>query len=183
MVVEITDFEGLLVIKPRIYGDSRGYFFESFNQRLFQELTGLETVFVQDNESMSTFGVIRGLHYQLPPSGQSKLVRVISGEVLDVAVDIRPGSATFGKYYAIVLSGYNKTQVFIPKGFAHGYSVLSNEAVFAYKCDAFYDKEDERGILINDPDLQIDWKIPLKKQVISAKDQEQHSFKDHIPYI
>lgn len=183
MIVEKTDFEGLLVMKPDVYGDSRGYFFESFNQRLFQDLTGLETEFVQDNESMSSFGVIRGLHYQLQPSGQSKLVRVISGEVLDVAVDIRPGSATYGKYFAITLSGYNKIQVFIPKGFAHGYSVLSDEAIFAYKCDAFYNKEYERGILINDPDLQIDWKIPANKQVISAKDKAQHSFRDHIPYI
>jgi dTDP-4-dehydrorhamnose 3,5-epimerase len=179
MIVEKTAFEGLLLIKPRVFGDTRGYFFESFNQQQFFEMSGLEISFIQDNESMSSFGVIRGLHYQLPPYGQSKLVRVISGEVLDVVVDIRPGSVSFGQCFSIVLNGANKMQLFIPRGFAHGYSVLSDQAIFAYKCDAYYNKENEAGILFNDPDLQIDWKIPRDKQIISEKDLMQRSFKSH----
>lgn len=183
MIIEETGFEGLLVFKPNVFGDHRGYFFESFNQQKFGQLTGHDITFVQDNESSSGYGVIRGLHYQLPPHGQSKLVRVISGEVLDVALDIRPGSATFGKYFSIILNGDNKLQLFIPKGFAHGYSVLSRQAVFAYKCDAFYHQEFETGILYNDTDLNIDWLIPADRQLISEKDKNQKSFLDHIPYL
>lgn len=183
MKVEKTAFEGLFVIKPSVFGDSRGYFFESFNHRAFNELTGLNIDFIQDNESMSGYGVIRGLHYQLPPYGQSKLVRVVAGIVLDVALDLRPDSETFGKHFSILLDEENKVQVLIPKGFAHGYSVLSETAVFAYKCDAYYKKSSETGILLNDNDLNIDWKIPEDKRNISEKDLQQRSFKDHIPYI
>lgn len=165
-----TDIEGLLIIKPRIFEDNRGYFFESFNKQTFED-NGLNYNFIQDNESKSSYGVIRGLHYQLAPYAQTKLVRVLKGKVLDVAVDLRKGSPTFGKWHAVELTEDNKTQFLVPKGFAHGFSVLSETAIFAYKCDNLYNKDSERGINFNDYALNIDWGIPNDKAIISAKDK------------
>ena len=159
MEVIETPIPGVLVLEPRIFGDSRGYFFESFSRREFVQKV-METEFVQDNESRSYFGVIRGLHFQKPPFAQSKLVRVVEGAVLDVAVDIRRGSPTFGRHVAVELSGENHRQVFIPRGFAHGFSVLSESVVFQYKCDNFYAPDSEGALAWNDPDLGIDWRIP-----------------------
>ena len=159
MEVIETPIPGVLVLEPRIFGDSRGYFFESFSRREFVQKV-METEFVQDNESRSSFGVIRGLHFQKPPFAQSKLVRVVEGAVLDVAVDIRRGSPTFGRHVAVELSGENHRQVFIPRGFAHGFSVLSESVVFQYKCDNFYAPDSEGALAWNDPDLGIDWRIP-----------------------
>lgn len=164
-----TDIEGVVIIEPRIFKDERGYFFESFNQKEFEEKV-CKTTFVQDNESKSCYGVIRGLHYQLPPYAQSKLVRVVKGAVLDVAVDIRKGSPTFGRHVAVELTENNHRQFFIPRGFAHGFSVLSEEVVFQYKCDNFYAPEYEGSILWNDPSLEIDWKITPEKAIVSEKD-------------
>ena len=164
-----TDIEGVVIIEPKVFGDSRGYFFESYSQRDFNSLVG-EVNFVQDNESKSCYGVIRGLHFQKPPFEQSKLVRVVKGKVLDVAVDIREGSPTFGKHVAVELSEDNHRQLFIPKGFAHGFSVLSEEAVFQYKCDNFYAPEYEGAIAWDDPALGIDWRIPSDKTILSEKD-------------
>lgn len=166
-----TDIEGVVIIEPKVFGDSRGYFFESYSQRDFNSLVG-EVNFVQDNESKSCYGVIRGLHFQKPPFEQSKLVRVVKGKVLDVAVDIREGSPTFGKHVAVELSEDNHRQLFIPKGFAHGFSVLSEEAVFQYKCDSFYAPEYEGAIAWDDPALGIDWRIPVDKVIISEKDKK-----------
>lgn len=164
-----TTLPGLLLFEPRVFEDARGYFFESFNSKVFQQ-EGIEINFVQDNQSSSQYGVIRGLHYQLSPKAQTKLVRVLSGSILDIAVDIRKGSPAFGKAYSIELSAENKRQLFIPRGFAHGFSVLSENAEVFYKCDEFYDKESEAGILYNDPALKIDWRIPAGKEIISEKD-------------
>ncbi len=166
-----TDIEGVVIIEPKVFGDSRGYFFESYSQRDFNSLVG-EVNFVQDNESKSCYGVIRGLHFQKPPFEQSKLVRVVKGKVLDVAVDIREGSPTFGKHVAVELSEENHRQLFIPRGFAHGFSVLSEEAVFQYKCDNFYAPEYEGAIAWDDPALGIDWRIPVDKVIISEKDKK-----------
>jgi dTDP-4-dehydrorhamnose 3,5-epimerase len=165
-----TPIKDLLVIQPQIFNDSRGFFFESFNQKKFNELTNTNTQFVQDNQAFSTYGVLRGLHYQLNPFSQAKLVSVLQGKVLDVAVDVRKGSITFGQYFSIELSDENKTQLFVPKGFAHGYVVLSETAHFFYKCDNFYNKENEGGIAFNDPSLKIDWQIDLSKAILSDKD-------------
>ena len=165
-----TDIEGVVIIEPRIFRDDRGYFFESFSQREFQEKV-CNTVFVQDNESKSSYGVLRGLHFQKPPHAQSKLVRVIKGAVLDVAVDIRRGSPTFGEHVAVELSGDNHRQLFIPRGFAHGFSVLTDEVVFQYKCDNFYAPQSEGALAWNDPDLAIDWRIPADKLLLSEKDR------------
>lgn len=165
-----TTIPGLLIIEPHVFKDARGYFLESFSQRGFNELVAPVT-FVQDNESKSSYGVIRGLHYQLPPYTQAKLVRCTQGRVLDVVVDIRKGSPTFGKHFAAVLSEENHLQLFIPKGFAHGFSVLSSTAVFQYKCDEFYHPEADAGILLSDPALAIDWLIPEEDRIISPKDQ------------
>lgn len=164
-----TDIAGLLVFEPKVFEDSRGYFFESYNENVFKE-QGIDIRWVQDNQSSSTYGVIRGLHYQLPPFAQSKLVRVLKGKILDVAVDIRKGSPTYGKSYCKVLSAKNKRQLFIPKGFAHGFSVLSEKAEVLYKCDGFYNKQSEAGIIYNDAELNIDWRIPAENAVISEKD-------------
>ena len=173
--------EGLIVIEPRVFEDARGYFFESFNANSFpEEITHLP--FVQDNESKSSYCTLRGLHYQLPPYAQSKLVRVISGEVLDVAVDIRVDSVTYGKWYSTILSGDNKRQMYIPRGFAHGYAVLSEEAIFAYKCDNFYSKAHEGGIRFDDPVLNIDWRIEKSEALLSDKDNLLPPFGAHIPY-
>lgn len=164
-----TGIEGLLILEPRIFKDARGYFFESFSQREFEEKVG-PVRFVQDNESMSTYGVMRGLHFQRPPYTQSKLVRCVSGRVLDVAVDIRLGSPTYGQHVAVELSAENHRQFFISKGFAHGFAVLSETAVFQYKCDEFYHPEADDGISILDGSLGIDWRIPTDKAILSEKD-------------
>jgi dTDP-4-dehydrorhamnose 3,5-epimerase len=165
-----TDLPGILIFEPTVFEDSRGYFYESYNEKVFQS-AGINLCFVQDNQSSSSYGVIRGLHYQLPPNAQSKLVRALYGTILDVAVDIRKGSPTYGKVFSIELSAQNKKQLFIPKGFAHGFSVLSEKAEVLYKCDAFYNKESDAGICYNDPDLDIDWGIPKDKSIISDKDK------------
>lgn len=166
-----TKLEGCYIIEPKIVTDSRGYFMESFNEMTFQNGIGKPVHFVQDNQSFSTKGVLRGLHYQTETQAQAKLVRVLSGEVLDVAVDIRPGSETFGEYISVVLSAENQKQFFIPRGFAHGFLVLSETATFFYKCDNFYNKESEGGIIYNDPAIAIDWQLDNEKLLISEKDQ------------
>lgn len=178
MKVIKTPLEGLFLIEPRIFGDSRGYFFESFNLAQFEKETGRSVDFVQDNESKSTYGVIRGLHFQKGEHAQAKLVRVVSGCVLDVAVDIREGSPTFGKAYTVELSGENHLMLFIPRGFAHGFSVLSENAVFQYKCDNYYAPQAEGAIAWDDPDLAIDWQIPAKKAVLSEKDRNHPRLKE-----
>lgn len=170
MEVIKTEIEGVVIIEPRIFKDERGYFYESFSQREFEEKV-CRTVFVQDNQSKSSYGVLRGLHFQKPPYCQSKLVRCIKGAVLDVAVDIRKGSPTFGKYVAVELTEDNHRQFFVPRGFAHGFAVLSKEAVFQYKCDNFYCKESEGSVAWNDPQLAIDWRIPADKVLLSDKDR------------
>lgn len=172
-----TDIPDLLVFEPTVFKDSRGYFMESYNEKTFSE-GGVPLRFIQDNQAGSTYGVIRGLHYQLDPHAQSKLVRVLAGAILDVAVDIRKGSPTFGKVFSIELSAENKKQLLVPKGFAHGYSVLSETAEVFYKCDYYYNKGAEGGILYNDPALAIDWRIPAEKQVISDKDRVHPLFAD-----
>ena len=164
-----TSIPGLLIIEPRVFRDERGYFFESFSQRDFEAQVG-EVHFVQDNESMSQRGVIRGLHFQRPPYTQTKLVRVVSGSVLDIAVDIRVGSPPDGQHVAVLLSGENQRQFFVPKGFAHGFAVLSDIAVFQYKCDEFYHPEADGGIQLADPALDIDWQIPTDEAIRSQKD-------------
>ena len=178
MKIEKTDIEGLVVIHPRVFEDARGYFFESFNKRNF-EAHNLPCNFVQDNEAFSSFGVLRGMHYQLPPAAQTKLVRVVRGKVLDVVVDIRENSKTYGKSYSIVLSAKNKKQLLIPKGFAHGYLTLSKRAVFCYKCDSYYSKEHEGGIIWNDPSIKIDWNLTQDSPKLSDKDKDLPFFGDH----
>lgn len=170
MPFHITEFAGLFVFEPIVYEDSRGYFFESYNEKVFAQ-QNVRLRFVQDNQSSSSYGVIRGLHYQLNPHAQTKLVRVLSGAILDVAADIRRNSPTYGKVFCIELSSENKKQLFIPPGFAHGFSVLSERAEVLYKCDEFYNKDSETGIRYNDPSLNIDWGIPPDKVIISDKDQ------------
>ncbi|MBB3699807.1 dTDP-4-dehydrorhamnose 3,5-epimerase [Flammeovirga yaeyamensis] len=171
MKITSTKLKDCYIIEPQIFGDERGYFFESFHLKKFTETTGLAVNFVQDNQSSSTYGVIRGLHYQIGVHAQAKLVRVLSGKVIDVAVDLRPDSETYGQFEAVELSAENRRQLFVPRGFAHGFSVLSESAEFAYKCDNYYNKESEGGIKYNDPELNIDWQIPLGKEIISEKDQ------------
>ena len=177
MEVIKTDIEGVVIIEPRIFRDDRGYFFESFSQRDFQEKV-CNTVFVQDNESKSSYGVLRGLHFQKPPYAQSKLVRVIKGAVLDVAVDIRKGSPTFGQHVAVELTEDNHRQFFIPRGFAHGFSVLTDEVIFQYKCDNFYAPQSEGAPAWDDPDLGIDWRQPAEKVILSEKDRHHSRLKD-----
>ena len=177
MEVVETNIEGVIIIEPRIFKDDRGYFFESFSQREFEEKV-CKTTFVQDNESKSGYGVLRGLHFQKPPFAQSKLVRVRKGAVLDVAVDIRKGSPTFGQYVSVELTGDNHRQFFIPRGFAHGFSVLSEEVIFQYKCDNFYSPQSEGAIAWNDPDLNIDWRIPVEEVILSEKDSKHPKLKD-----
>lgn len=166
-----TGITDLYVIEPTVFGDERGYFFESFSDRWFRENIA-DTAFVQDNESKSSRGVVRGLHFQKPPMAQAKLVRVVQGEVLDVAVDLRRDSKTYGKHYAVILSAENKKQLFVPRGFAHGFAVLSDTAIFSYKVDNFYAPETEGGILWNDPSLSIDWQLHNDEVKLSAKDHE-----------
>ncbi|MDD4817998.1 MAG: dTDP-4-dehydrorhamnose 3,5-epimerase [Victivallaceae bacterium] len=164
-----TEIDGVLIIEPKVFGDARGYFFESWNENSYQS-AGITGRWVQDNESKSGYGVLRGLHYQAAPYAQAKLVRVISGTVLDVAVDIRRGSPTFGRHLAVELSGENKRQLYIPRGFAHGFAVLSEEVLFAYKCDNLYMPTHERGIAFDDPELGINWRIPADRMLLSPKD-------------
>jgi dTDP-4-dehydrorhamnose 3,5-epimerase len=178
MQIVKTEIEGLLILTPAVYSDSRGCFFESFNSKKFIQ-NKLEYFFVQDNEAESCYGVIRGLHFQVHPKAQSKLVRVSQGEVLDVAIDLRKNSPTLGKVFTIVLSQENKKQLLIPKGFAHGYSVLSPTATFNYKCDDYYSKEHEGGIHTLDPTFNIDWKIPEQSRIISEKDSALPYFNNH----
>lgn len=172
-----TDIEGVVIIEPRIFNDERGYFFESFSERDFCKEVR-EIRFVQDNESKSSYGVMRGLHFQRPPFTQSKLVRVIKGAVLDVAVDIRKGSPTYGKHVAVELTEDNHRQFFVPRGFAHGFAVLSDEAIFQYKCDNFYAPQSEGAIAWDDPDLGIEWGIPADKVILSEKDKHHPRLKD-----
>lgn len=172
-----TEIDGVLILEPRIFRDGRGYFFESFNQKEFEDKVGA-AAFVQDNESKSCYGVVRGLHFQKGEHAQSKLVRVVKGRVLDVAVDLRPGSRTFGKHVSVELSEDNHLQFFIPRGFAHGFSVLSEEAVFQYKCDNFYCPESEGAIAWDDPDLAIDWRIPADRIILSEKDRSHPRLRD-----
>lgn len=176
-----TAIEGVVIIEPKVFNDERGYFFESYNQKNFNSLVK-EITFVQDNESCSQYGVIRGLHFQKSPYAQSKLVRVVKGRVLDVAVDIRHGSPTFGKHVKVELTENNHLQFFIPKGFAHGFAVLSDTAVFQYKCDNFYTPQSEGAIAWDDPDLAIDWQIPQDKIILSKKDSKHPTLKD-APYL
>jgi dTDP-4-dehydrorhamnose 3,5-epimerase len=184
MEVIKTEIEGVLIIEPRVFGDARGYFFESFNAKEFAEKTGLQVNFVQDNESKSHYGVLRGLHFQCPPYAQSKLVRVVKGRVLDVAVDIRVGSPTYGKYVSVELTEDNHRQFFMSKGFAHGFSVLSDEVIFQYKCDEFYAPQSEGAIAWNDPELAIDWQLPSDKVLLSEKDKHHPFLRDlQSPFI
>ena len=170
MSIKETGLLGCFVIQPEIFNDTRGYFYETFNQKRFNSKLGLNIHFVQDNESLSSKGVLRGLHYQKGEYAQAKLVRVIKGSILDVVVDIREGSKTFGQHFSIELSEENKTQLFIPRGFAHGFLVLEDNTIFSYKCDNYYNKASEAGIIYNDPDLNIDWKLKKKKLILSEKD-------------
>lgn len=174
-----TPIEGLLIIEPRVFNDARGYFVETYNEQRYRE-AGIDTVFVQDNQSCSTYGVVRGLHFQKPPYSQAKLVCCTVGRVLDVAVDLREGSKTFGQWFSVELSEENKRQFFIPRGFAHGFSVLSKTAIFTYKCDNLYHPEAEGGILLSDTDLNINWKIPVEDCIISDKDTKHPTFHEYI---
>ena len=174
-----TDIDGVVILKPRVFEDSRGYFFESYSKRVFDELIGHPVDFVQDNESSSSYGVMRGLHFQLPPFSQSKLVRCVRGSVLDVAVDLRKGSPTYGRHVSVILSEENLLQFFVPRGFAHGFAVLSETAVFQYKCDNYYHPEAEGGISITDPSLGIDWHIDPSRAILSEKDT-RHETLDHF---
>ncbi len=182
MEVHKTEIEGCFIIEPKIFEDKRGYFFESYNQETFERLTGAKPFFVQDNESMSTKGVLRGLHFQRGEHVQAKLVRVLDGEVLDVAVDIRPESKTFGKVVTTLLSSANKKQMFIPRGCAHGFVTLSDTAKFSYKCDNFYNAASEGGIIYNDPTFTIDWILAEEDLIISEKDKVLPVFKQAVPH-
>jgi len=180
MKVLETKLKGCFVVEPKIFKDERGYFFESFNSKKFQDITQSKTNFVQDNESYSTKGVLRGLHYQIGDYAQAKLVRVVKGKVLDVTVDLRKDSETFGEHISVELTEENKKQFFVPKGFAHGFIVLSDTAIFSYKCDNFYNKESEQGIIYNDKDLNIDWQLPESEFIVSEKDTILPTFKNAI---
>ncbi|WP_299315613.1 dTDP-4-dehydrorhamnose 3,5-epimerase [uncultured Aquimarina sp.] len=180
MQIEKTFIKGCFILKPRIFKDERGSFFESFNQKAFYELIGLNIDFVQDNQSISTRGVLRGLHFQKGEYAQAKLVRVTKGNVLDVAVDLRKDSVTYGKHFSIELNDKNDYQLFVPRGFAHGFIVLSDEAIFNYKCDNYYHKESESGVIYNDSELKIDWKLNHNEIKLSNKDLELGTFKDLV---
>lgn len=176
MKVEETQLDGCFVISPKIFHDDRGYFFESFNKDVFKKHTGISIDVVQDNQSKSSKGVLRGFHFQIEPFEQAKLVNVISGSVLDVCVDIRPNSKTFGKHFSIVLNGTDKKQLFIPRGFAHGFLVLEDDTVFSYKCDNYYNKDSERGIIFNDKTLNVDWNYNNEDFILSDKDSNLPTF-------
>jgi dTDP-4-dehydrorhamnose 3,5-epimerase len=178
MAFHKTEFLDLYIFEPKVFEDSRGYFFESFNQKVFEKETGITNAFVQDNQSKSSYGTLRGLHFQKGEHAQAKLVRVLSGKVLDVVVDLRPGSTTYKKSYSIELSAENKRQLYVPRGFAHGFVVLSETAEFFYKCDNFYNQPAEGGINFADPSLNIDWKVPTDKLILADKDLKQPFLKD-----
>lgn len=178
MEIQSTFIEGCFIIKPKVFKDERGLFLETFNKKIFEEISGVKVDFVQDNQSISKRGVLRGLHFQTGEYAQAKLVHVIQGEVLDVAVDLRPGSKTYKKYFSIILNDQNNLQLFIPKGFAHGFLTLSESAVFAYKCDNYYCQSAESGIIYNDPDIAIDWKLSTSEIILSKKDRNLLPFKD-----
>ncbi len=180
MNVITTPIEGLLILEPKVHGDARGYFFESYNARTFKDATGQDIDFIQDNQARSTRNVLRGLHYQNAPNPQTKLIRALEGAIWDVVVDLRKGSATYGQWYGVELTAENKRQFLIPRGFAHGYSVLSETAEVFYKCDNFYDKTAEAGVNYADPSLNIDWKINLAEAIVSDKDIIQPLLKDAI---
>lgn len=180
MSIEETELEGCFIVKPDIYNDGRGYFFETFNQKEFNKKLGVNIQFIQDNESLSSKGVLRGLHYQKGKYAQAKLVRAIKGSVQDVVVDLRKNSKSFGKYFSIILSEENKKQLFIPRGFAHGFLVLEDRSIFSYKCDNFYNKTSEAGIIYNDPDLNINWVLSEEKIILSEKDKNQQEFKSAV---
>lgn len=176
-----TKLAGLKVIIPKVWEDKRGYFFETYHEKKYKD-AGIRADFVQDNEAMSSYGVIRGLHYQLPPYTQAKLVKVTQGEVLDVVVDIRPDSETYGHTFSLILNDINKKQLFVPAGFAHGYAVLSQTAIFCYKCDQFYHPESEAGLQLDDEQLKINWIIPEEDRIISDKDRRLPPFGQHKPW-
>ena len=178
MNIKTTTLEGCFIIEPKVFDDERGYFFESFHQKKIQELTGVKIQFVQDNQSMSQRGVLRGLHFQTGEYAQSKLVRVVKGSVLDVVVDMRKDSSTFGKHFSVKLSEQNKLQLYIPKGFAHGFVVLEDDTIFSYSCDNYYNKSVEDGVMYNDPDLDIDWILEEDEIILSEKDKSLNYFKD-----
>lgn len=178
MIAEETELEGCYILKPTVYNDERGYFVEFFNQNVLNKCLNRTITFVQDNESKSSKGVLRGLHFQKGEYAQAKLVRVIKGKVLDVVVDIRPSSKTFGKSFSVELSQENKLQLFIPRGFAHGFLALEDDTIFAYKCDNYYNKESESGIVFNDKDLAIDWKVDTNSLILSSKDHVLPDFKN-----
>ena len=180
MTITNTEIQGCFIIEPKVFEDARGYFFESYSKNVWQNSTGTKINFVQDNESFSSKGVLRGLHLQTGEYEQAKLVRVIKGKILDVAVDVRPNSETFGKHISIILSGENKKQLFIPRGFAHGFLVLQDNTIFSYKCDNFYNKESESGIIYNDATLNIDWGFPEDKLIISDKDKKLPTFNSFV---
>ena len=178
MEIEKTNIEGCFVLKPDVFNDQRGYFFESFNKELFEKNTGISVNFIQDNESKSSRGVLRGLHFQEGEHAQAKLVRVIKGSVLDVCVDIRKTSKTFGQYFSIILDGKKKKQLFIPKGLAHGFLVLEDDTIFSYKCDNYYNKPSEAGIVYNDKALNINWGMPDNELILSEKDKKLPTFEN-----
>ncbi|GGX19554.1 dTDP-4-dehydrorhamnose 3,5-epimerase [Aquimarina muelleri] len=178
MEIQSTFIEGCFIIKPKVFKDERGLFLETFNKKIFEEISGVKVDFVQDNQSISKKGVLRGLHFQTGEYAQAKLVHVIKGEVLDVAVDLRPGSKTYKKYFSIILNDHNNLQLFIPRGFAHGFLTLSESAVFAYKCDNYYCQSAESGIIYNDPDIEIDWKLSDYDIILSQKDRKLLFLKD-----
>jgi dTDP-4-dehydrorhamnose 3,5-epimerase len=180
MIIQETKLKGCYIIQPEIFKDKRGYFIESYNERKFHKNTGLDVTFVQDNESESSKGVLRGLHYQKGSYAQAKLIRVVKGKVLDVVVDLRPRSDTFGKHLSTILSEENKTQIYIPKGFAHGFLVLEDKTIFNYKCDNYYNKKAEAGVIYNDKDLDIDWNYPKDDLIISEKDLLLPTLKEAI---
>jgi dTDP-4-dehydrorhamnose 3,5-epimerase len=180
MLVENTNLKDCFIIQPKVMYDNRGYFFESFNKKAFKKFTGIEIDFVQDNQSESSKGVLRGLHFQIGDYEQAKLVRVIKGSVLDVCVDLRQNSETYLKHFSLVLSDENKKQLFIPKGFAHGFVVLEDDTIFSYKCDNYYHKESERGIIYNDTDLDIDWILNEQELIVSEKDQALSSLNKYL---
>ncbi|MFD2822516.1 dTDP-4-dehydrorhamnose 3,5-epimerase [Lacinutrix iliipiscaria] len=180
MTVEEIYLKGSYIISPKVFKDSRGYFFESFNMKNFQDATGLKTTFVQDNQSQSSKGVLRGLHYQSGEFAQAKLVQVIKGSVLDVIVDLRRDSLTFGKHFSIVLDGKTKQQLYVPKDFAHGFLVLEDDTIFSYKCDAYYNAPSEKGIIYNDKTLNINWNIPIEQLILSDKDLKLPTFENEF---
>lgn len=178
MIVKETKLKGCFIIEPQVFSDKRGYFVENYNQKALNKALGLDINFVQDNESKSSKGVLRGLHYQLGEYAQAKLVRVVKGAVLDIVVDLREGSKTFGEHVSIELSESNKTQLFVPKGFGHGFIVLEDETIFSYKCDSYYNKASEAGIIYNDEDLNINWQLPSTDFILSEKDLTLPTLKD-----